>query len=93
MAAKSQCWMKDLLAVLLAFAGLGVAVWMMIEGELASHVPLGAQLTGQTKQAVISGLMLYFKGIGGAILLSSIAYIMVGQDDTVQTTLSDSSKR
>jgi hypothetical protein len=93
MGKSSRSWIKDVLAVLLAFAGMGFALLMMLQGELMSQTPLGAVISPEVKQSTIEGIKLYFMGIGGAILLSSIAYILVGQDDTVKTTVPDTSKR
>jgi hypothetical protein len=89
----TRCWMRDVLAVLLAFSGLGVAVYFMLQGELLSQTPFGGVISSSAKQQATAGIMMYFKGIGGAILLSSIAYIMVGQDDTIQTTIQEPAKR
>ena len=93
MVKSNRSWMRDLLAVLLAFAGLGFAVYFMLQGELMAQTPLGAVITSSIKQQATDGIMMYFKGIGGAIFLSSIAYIMVGQEEALQTTIEEPAKR
>jgi hypothetical protein len=90
--AKSAC-IKNLIAVLIAFAGFGLAVMLMIKGEMLAFTPLGKLITPGARQTVLTGLMAYFQGIGGAMVLSAIAYIMVGQEDIICTTVPDPKKR
>jgi hypothetical protein len=91
--AKQRCgWLKDMLAVFLAFGGAGAAVWLMLQGEVLSQLPLGVTVTDAARAVALNGLTMYFKGIGGAIFLCSVAYILVGQDDTVVTS-ADNQKR
>jgi hypothetical protein len=85
--------LKNLIAVLIAFAGFGLAVMLMIKGEMLAFTPLGKLITPGARQTVLTGLMAYFQGIGGAMVLSAIAYIMVGQEDIICTTVPDPKKR
>ncbi len=80
---------KEVIAVLIALAGLALGVIMMLQGE--SQVVIGE--TPEARQLMLDGLMTYFKGFGLAVFLAGVAYILVDGEEDVTTVLSPASTR
>jgi hypothetical protein len=82
---KTGCWMKDVFALALSFVGLALAVVLMMQGEQHAAIADSLKGTPEGNATLVQGIMLYFRGIGGAILLAAIGWILIGYQDDRST--------
>ena len=80
---------RDVLVVALAFVGLVWGVTDMLQGEALVVIPDDPAQMLASRDAMIEGLKQYSKGIGLAIFLAGIGFVIVDYDEDLTTRMVD----
>jgi hypothetical protein len=81
--------LRDVIVVLLAVVGLVWGVSDMLHGEAKVVIPGDAAQLAAGRDAMLHGLVQYCQGIGMAILLAGIGFVIVDYDEELSTGMVD----